>query len=83
MRKVQITWVDSASLAANDAWSDPGNIPTERGLQQRTVGWLVRESKTVAVIAHTRNDGHDTDKDTLFMGLLAIPKRSITKMRTL
>lgn len=70
--RVEITWIDSCTYG--DGWV--AGVGSARPAPCTTVGFLLRETKSYIVIAHTVAPEH-------VMGALTIPKVAITKRRRL
>lgn len=84
---VHVIWVDSTTLAG-DGWVDvdqPGLPTKNRDLRQETVGYVVRQTKDVLVLGHSRNAATEPNRHSRVMGIVCIPRRailSITRLRT-
>ena len=75
MKLVLIEWMDSHS---GRGWQDRDRIESAaQPLYCKSVGWLLKETKDVAVIVP-----HISGRDSMIQGCgdLVIPKRAIVKM---
>lgn len=87
MRKhpVRVVWVDSTTLAG-DGWTDveaPGLPAKNADLRHETVGFLVRKTKDVLIIGHSRNSASEPNHHTRVMGVVCIPRRAILSINRL
>ena len=79
----EITWLDSTQLEGG-SWMD---VDVARkmmdDLLQRTVGFLVAESKMAVTVARSISEWSDPDTVEKVEGVLVIPKQTIVERRTL
>jgi len=72
MSVVRVVWTDAAHISAGEWVDDLGDTTAK----VTTVGFLVRETATHVVVAHSKMDG-------LWTGVFSIPKSGIRSMRKL
>jgi hypothetical protein len=72
MSVVRVVWSDAAHISAGEWVDDLGDTTAK----VTTVGFLVRETATHVVVAHSKMDG-------LWTGVFSIPKSGIRSMRKL
>jgi hypothetical protein len=70
VKVVRVQWTDAAHIAPGE-WVD---VVGDTTAKVTTVGFLVRETATHVVVAHSKMDG-------MWTGVFSIPKSGIRSMR--
>ena len=80
-RLVTVTWLDSRY--PNAKWEWLSRLGAFAPVKCYSVGWIVRETDDVVVVAQSLADTQDSDSDRLCSGLKIIPRVSVLNIERL